>query len=154
MSDMPFQARQLTRAWPHTETAHGGAPWWCGKVPSRRVGVRFPSSFNGFRPRGCERGSKGFLNGAPGDLSVHPFCEGVGKRFPLAHTLEGKRVNQKFTSHPTLSFQCPAKGSPVSAQGEQLGVALGWTGLGVWVANFLGNVLKGVGPLLGIDSSN
>jgi hypothetical protein len=51
------------------------------------------------------------MSGALGELSVHPFCEGVGKRFPLAHALEGKRVNPKFTPHPTLSFRCPPEGS-------------------------------------------
>jgi hypothetical protein len=91
VSDMPFRARQLTEAWPHIGITHGGAPWWCGKVPSWRVGVQLPNLSNGFGPRGCKRRSKGFLSGTLDELSAHPLCEGVvGKGFPLAHALEGK----------------------------------------------------------------
>jgi hypothetical protein len=90
VSDMLFRAKQLTWAWPHTGTAHGEAPCQCGKVPSGWVGVQLPSSSTRFRPRGREHGSKGFLSGAPGGLGAHPFCEGMGKGFPLAHALEGK----------------------------------------------------------------
>jgi hypothetical protein len=68
------------------------------------VRVRLPSLSNEFGPRGHEWGSKGFLSGALGELSAHPLCEGMGKGFPLAHALEGKRVNPEFTLHPTLSF--------------------------------------------------
>jgi hypothetical protein len=69
---------------------------------------------------------RGSWNGAPGDLSAHPLCEGVGRGFPLAHALEGKRVNPEFTPHPTLSFQCSPKGSNLVL----LSGGLGWESVG------------------------
>jgi hypothetical protein len=77
--------------WPHTKTPHNGAPWWCEMVPSRWTEVRLLNSSNGFVPKCHKYGSKGFLSGALGELSVHPFCEGVDKGFFLAHALEAKR---------------------------------------------------------------
>jgi len=40
---------------------------------------------------GHEHGSKGFLSGALGELSVCPLYEGVGRGFSLAHALKVKR---------------------------------------------------------------
>ncbi len=50
------------------------------------------------------------LNGARGELSARPLCEGVGRRFSRAHALEPKG-DLEFSMHPTLKFWCPPKGS-------------------------------------------
>ncbi len=85
MSDMPFWVR------PHTKTAHGGAPWGCGKSLIQWIGVRFPNPFNGFRPKGYEHGLWGFLSGILNKLCAYPLCEGLGRGFFLDMCLRGKR---------------------------------------------------------------
>jgi hypothetical protein len=54
VTDMPFRAK------PHTKIAHGGAPWWCGKVQSRKIDVWLHNQFNMFGTEGYEHGFKGF----------------------------------------------------------------------------------------------
>jgi hypothetical protein len=58
-----------------------------------------------------------------GEISVHPLCEGVGRTFSLAHALEAKEGELQV--HLTSCFKLL-----VFAQGEQLGVVLGWARLG------------------------
>jgi hypothetical protein len=148
VSDMPFRARQFTRVWPHTRTTHGGAPWQCEIVPSQWTRVSLPSLSNRFGLGGHEHGSMGFLSGAPGELNVHPLCEGMGKGFSLAHALEAKR-GWTWNS-PCISLQAPN----VYPRGATWRCS--WVGqVGrVWTANYLGNVLEVLGPLVGLGSSN
>jgi hypothetical protein len=116
--DMPF------RAWPHTGTIRGGAPWWCEMVPSWRTGVRLPSSSNRFGPGGHEHGSKGFLSGAAGWAKCSLTLWGHGHRVFPGPCLRGKK--RETWSSPASSFQFPPKGSNlVSFPG-----GLGWESVG------------------------